>query len=258
MRRIIKRVYRSNRGWWDSFTSCFIGSLLGIGITFAVSGYLEYKNKKELEHTIQLMNVADMYLTVDSFKSEEESALYLDSLFKETLRYYPDSIYSVPLECLQKVYRELLTLTISGSNNSVENVLNSSLEVWTSVENLSILTDVNEFYSAKAAVNNSLIGLQSIKKKLFDNFTKRYPLDFSNYEEAVSYLYGYEENLCLMRNYGVYRQALSNLIPEIEEMLQSIKENMRISDEDLHDLIYKDEDEDEEDESISTDSKSNN
>lgn len=31
---------------------------------------------------------------------------------------------------------------------------------------------------------------------------------------------------------------------------------MRISDEDLHDLIYKDEDE--EDESISTDSKSNN
>lgn len=72
------------------------------------------------------MNVADMYLTVDSFKSEEESALYLDSLFKETLRYYPDSIYSVPLECLQKVYRELLTLTISGSNNSVENVLNSS------------------------------------------------------------------------------------------------------------------------------------
>ena len=65
------------------FHSCFIGSLLGIGITFAVSGYLEYKNKKELEHTIQLMNVADMYLTVDSFKSEEESALYLDSLFKE-------------------------------------------------------------------------------------------------------------------------------------------------------------------------------
>lgn len=81
-------------------------------------------------------------------------------------------------------------------------------------------------------------------------------MDFSNYEEAVSYLYGYEENLCLMRNYGVYRQALSNLIPEIEEMLQSIKENMRISEEDLHDLIYKDEDE--EDESISTDSKSNN
>ena len=83
-------------------------------------------------------------------------------------------------------------------------------------------------------------------------------MDFSNYEEAVSYLYGYEENLCLMRNYGVYRQALSNLIPEIEEMLQSIKENMRISDEDLHGLIYKDEDDEDEDESISTDSKSNN
>lgn len=37
-----------------------------------------------------------------------------------------------------------------------------------------------------------------------------------------------------------------------------IKENMRISDEDLHDLIYKDEDDEDEDESISTDSKSDN
>lgn len=33
---------------------------------------------------------------------------------------------------------------------------------------------------------------------------------------------------------------------------------MRISDEDLHDLIYKDEDDEDEDESISTDSKSDN
>ena len=254
MRRIIKRVYRSNRSWWDSFTSCFIGSLLGIGITFAISGYLEYKNKKELEHTIQLMNVADMYLTVDSFKSEEGSALYLDSLFTETLRYYPDSIYSVPAGCLQNVYKKLLTLEILGANNSVENVLNSSLEVWTSAENLSILTDINEFYSAKKAVNNCLNELSSIRRKLFDNLTKRYSLDFSNYKEAVSYLYGYEENLCLMRNYCAYRKTLSNSIPEMEEMLVSIKENMRISDEELQDLIYRDIDE--EDESSSMDSKS--
>lgn len=242
MRKLIEKIYGVNRGWWDSFTSCLIGSLLGIGISFAISGYLEYKNDKEVEHIIQLMNVADMDLTIDSFKSEEEGGLYLDSLFTEALRYYPDSIYSVPQECLQKVYNKLLTLEISGSNNSVENILNNSLQVWTSTENLSIITSINEFYSAKKAADNCLNELMSIRKTLFNNLSKRYPLYFSDYRDAVSYFYGSEENLCLMRNYCAYRKAFSNLIPEMEEMLVSIKENAHISDEELHDLIYKDDD----------------
>lgn len=245
MKKLIEKVYGANRSWWDSFTSCLIGTLLGIGTTFAISGYLEYKNNKEVEHTIQLMNVADMDLTVDSFKSEEEGALYLDSLFTEALRYYPDSIYSVPTECLQKVYNKLFTLEILGSNSSVENIFNNSLEVWTSTENLSIITDINEFYSAKKAAYSCLNELISIRKALFSNLTKRYSLNFSDFKEAVSYLYGSEENLCLMRNYCAYRKAFSNLIPEMEEMLVSIKENARISDEELHDLIYRDADDEE-------------
>lgn len=240
MRKLIKKIYSYNRGWWDSFTSCFIGSLLGIGITFAISGYLEYKNKKELAHTIQLMNVADMDLTVDSFKIEEEGALYLDSLFRKVQRYYPDSIYAIPPGCLQEVYDKLLTLEVFGTNNSVENILNHSLEVWTSAEDLSVLTDINEFYAAKRAVSNCLDELGSIRRKLHDNITKSYYIDLSNYKDAVSLLYGNEENLCLMRNYRAYRKALSNLIPIMEEMLVSIKATMRISDEDLYDLIYRD------------------
>lgn len=255
MGKLIEKIYGANRGWWDSFTSCFVGSLLGIGITFAISGYLEYRHKKELEHTIQLMNVADMDLTVDSFKSQEEAGLYLDSLFTEALRYYPDSIYSVPPECLREVYDKLLTLEISGSSNSVENIFNNSLEVWTSTDNLSVLTEINEFYSAKKAAENAFNELISVRKKLFDNLTKRYSLKFSDFNEAVSYLYGSEENMCLMRNYCVYRVAFSNLIPQMEEMMVSIKKKARISDEELHDLIYKDVD-DSEDESSSADSES--
>lgn len=245
MKKLIEKIYGTNRGWWDSFTSCLIGTLLGIGITFAISGYLEYRNNKEVEHIIQLMNVADMYLTVDSYKTEEERGLYLDSLFTEVQRYYPDSIYSVQPEFIQEVYDNLLTLEISGSNNSVENILNNSLQVWTSTENLSIITDINEFYSAKEAADNGLKELMSIRKMLFDNLTKRYPLYFSDYKEAASYLYGSEENLRLMRNYCTYRKAFSKLIPVMEEMLVSIQENARISDEELQDLIYKDVDEEE-------------
>lgn len=255
MRKLIEKIYGSNRSWWDNFTSCFIGSLLGIGITFAISGYLEYRNNKELEHTIQLMNVAYMDLIVSDFKEKEESVLYLDSLFRESLRYCPDSIYSIPPGCLQDVYKELLLITVSGKNNSIENIVNNSLELWTSAENLSIVTDINEFYADKKAADNCIKEITSIREKLYDNITKKYSVDLNNYKEAVSHLYGNEENLCLMRRYRTYVQALPRFIPMMEEMLVYIKENMRISDEELDDLIYRYVDE-EDDESSSTDSKS--
>ena len=57
MKRRIKGIYNSNKVWWDSFTSCFVGTLLGIVITFGVSYLNTRSENRKTERKIQLITV---------------------------------------------------------------------------------------------------------------------------------------------------------------------------------------------------------
>ena len=140
MRKIIEKVYYVNRGWWDSFTSCFIGSLLGIGITFWISGYLEKKSNEDMERRIQLLSLLNIHQYIESSKKQSKECLYMDSIFTEVLNYYPDSIEYVPKELVNQCYTKLVSFNFYSTDETADNMVNNNIEVWNSMENIS---DVN-------------------------------------------------------------------------------------------------------------------
>lgn len=236
-KKIFEKIYCLNRGWWDSFTSCFLGTILGIGITFGISGYLDKKSNAELQHTIQLMNVMYMDETVYGILDDEDEALYRDSVFTEILSYYPDSTNFVPKELVNEFYTILLNLKIEGEDESIENIYKNSIEVWKSAENLSNVTNISKFYASKNTCENGLSHMSSILKSLYDNLVKKkFLYGTVNYDEITSAIYENEENLTLIKRYCLYRTALSATIPMMEDIFESIKIRMGITDKDLESI----------------------
>lgn len=234
MRRIIKKVYYVNQGWWDSFTSCFIGSLLGIGITFWVSDFLEKRNSKDLERTVQLMNLSYMSDIVDDFKIREEYLSYTDSVFSEVLGYYPDSINYVPEELVDKFYTELRTATVSAENNSVQGMFNNNIEVWQSADDLSVIKTIGGFYTNKDGIDVCLSEMFSIVNKLFYNIGKDNHLsNYDNHTKAISRVFENKENINMMEKFSGYRQMVTEAVPMMEDILKSVKEKMNVTEEDL-------------------------
>lgn len=240
MKKIIEKIYYVNRSWWDSFTSCFIGTILGIGITFGISGYLEKKSNAEMEHTIQLMNIMYMESAIDDFKDKEESSANTDSIFTEVLRYYPDSIDFMPKKLVTKFYARVTSITIAGKDNSIENIFKNNIEVWKAIKDKSDIFMLVQLYSAKEMCDRTVKEMSEIMNKLYNNMIKEKDLEnFNSYKEARSYIFKNKENINLIQRYSYYHESLSQIIPFMEIMLERVKKNIGISDKDLESIVAK-------------------
>ncbi|MDY3069398.1 MAG: hypothetical protein SOR57_07040 [Parabacteroides sp.] len=238
MKKFIKGVYYINRGWWDSFTSCFIGTLLGIGITFGITAYLEKKSKAEMERKIQIISIASLQADINSIKSYSEKFAYTDSIFYEVMDYYPDSIKYIPKELVSEFYSELLTVKSYVKNNSADNMFNSNIEVWKSIDNLSTIKIISDIFAAKQKSYEFISELESVKKRIYENIShEEYILGLDNPQKAIGCLFKNKENLNLVLEFALYNKMLSFTLPMLEEMYLKIRYNLNISEKDL-DLFF--------------------
>lgn len=234
MKKIFEKVYSVNRGWWDSFTSCFIGSLLGIGITFWISGYLEKKNNAEMEHRIQLLSLSNIQQYIESSKKQSKECLYLDSIFTEVLDYYPDSIEYIPKELVGECYSKLISFNFYATDESADNMINSNIEVWNSMENVSDIRIINDIFAAKRVINWMSSEMNGIKKQIYRNVIHdNFIWDMDNHTEAIKVLFSNKENLNLMVEYKMYSKSFDVSIDFIEKLLGKFMKNMNISSNDL-------------------------
>lgn len=169
MKEKFKEIYNSNKGWWDSFTSCFVGTLLGIGITFGLSDIIEKKNQQEMQRKITVLSMSNLRNNIDSFKSLEKAYLHTDSVFQEVLRYYPDSVNYIPRELVSQFFTELTTFKITDEFSYSDNVFSSNIEVWESIDNLETIAIINDIISLKGMTYNIVNKLNDLKRKSLDN-----------------------------------------------------------------------------------------
>lgn len=234
MRKIIEKVYYVNRGWWDSFTSCFVGSLLGIGITFWISGYLEKKSNEDMERRIQLLSLSNIQQYIESSKKHSKECLYMDSIFTEVMDYYPDSIDYIPKELVGECYSKLISYNIYGVDESADNIVNSNIEVWNSMEDLSDVITISNIFSVKRVINMMSSEMNSIKRQIYRNVTRdNYIMDMDNHTDAIKVLFSNKENLNLMLEYKLYSKSFDVSIASIEPLLDKIMQKMNVSSNDL-------------------------
>ncbi|HJH65175.1 MAG TPA: hypothetical protein OIM59_11220 [Bacteroides mediterraneensis] len=234
MRKIIEKIYLVNRAWWDSFTSCFIGTLLGIGITFWISGYLEKKSNKEMEHRIQLLSLSNIKQFIASSKTQSKKCLYIDSIFTEVLDYYPDSIEYVPENLVSECYNNLMSFDLYAADESADNMLNSNIEVWNSMENISDISAIGDIFAGKRMINWMSSEMNRIKRQIYRNVTQDdFIWGMDNHTEAVKVLFSRKENLNLMVEYKMYSKSYEVSIDFAEKLLDRFMKNMNISSDDL-------------------------
>lgn len=227
-------VYSVNRGWWDSFTSCFVGTLLGIGVTFWVSGYLEKKSNAEMEHRIQLLSLANIKNYVESSKNQMNEFQHMDSIFRGLMSYYPDSIKYIPKELVGGCYSGIFSFNYSISDNSADNMFNNNIEIWKSIDNISDINIIGQIFAGKRTMNEIASNMNEIKKRIYRNISRdNYVFDLDNHIDAINVLFSNKENLNLMLEYRVYCGTYNVSVGMLDNLLNEVMANMGITEDDL-------------------------
>ena len=141
-----KDLYNNNRDWWNSFTSCFVGTLLGIGITFGISEYQDQKSKADLDHKLRLISVENMRKSSLSIKNYCDIYKAEDSIYCTVLKYYPDSLDYIDKKLAGDFVNTIYRTNFLSSNNYANNFINNNIEVLTSVGDISIVNTINGFF----------------------------------------------------------------------------------------------------------------
>lgn len=115
MKERLKKIYHVNTGWWDSFTSCLVGTLLGIAVTFGVTYLDARKEDKATERKIQIITVRKMEQAISSIGSRVEAMKESDSVFVEVLDYWEeDRLDGIPRDLVAAFYGKLMEVSIQS------------------------------------------------------------------------------------------------------------------------------------------------
>lgn len=238
MKRKLKDIYNINKSWWDSFTSCFIGTLLGIGITFWISGTISKNDKANLEKKIQVLTINSLQRDITSLKRQGASMMNDDSIFQNVMEYYPDRIEEISPETAGQFYSRIMHCELYATSQTAENMFNSNIEIWKSIDNLSTINIIGEVFAIRKKMVETISQLEDIKMQLFNNIShEAYILDFKNHHEAMRCFFNNNENPNLLLKFKMYCYILNAGTALTEKMVSRIKDNLNITDKDL-DMVY--------------------
>lgn len=238
MKERLKKIYRANTGWWDSFTSCFIGTLLGIAITFGVTYIETRKEDRATERKIQIITVGKMEQAISRIGNRVEELKESDSVFVDVLGYWEeDRLDKVPKELVSAFYGKLMAMYIQTQSNSAMEMFRSNVEIWKTMDPVSInameslLDMIESSYEIISEVDSDL---GRIRINLMEKY---YITGFSSPAAVIEAFFSDPENVNLLTFAHVYISMLVSLEPHYEVMLQELKNYLHISDKEME-AIY--------------------
>lgn len=238
MKERLKKIYHANTGWWDSFTSCFVGTLLGIVITFGVSYVGSRKEEKATERKIQIITVGKMEQALDRISSRVEVLKQSDSIYVEVLGYWQDDrLDEIPEGLVVTFYEKLMEVSVQSQNISAIEMFRSNVEIWKTMHPVSIdamerLLDVIESSYGIISKVDSELG------KIRSNIMEKYVVTgFNSHTEVVEAIFSNPENGNLLTFAHMYIWMLVSLEPHYEVMLQELKDYLGITDKEM-DALY--------------------
>ena len=235
-----KDLYNNNRDWWNSFTSCFVGTLLGIGITFGISEYQDQKSKADLDHKLRLISVENMRKSSLSIKNYCDIYKAEDSIYCTVLKYYPDSLDYIDKKLAEDFVNTIYRTNFLSSNNYANGFINNNIEVLTSVGDISIVNTINDFFELSDFLKNNLEAMQQIKYEIQENMTAfKFPAYYDSHKAYIRNFFSINKNVHLLIKFNVNAACLDIYNEFINKYLDMIKKSLNITDEDM-DKLYSD------------------
>ena len=84
MKNNIKKKLQSllpGRSWWGNLMCGFLGSCLGIIVTFGTSQYLDNRTQKKMERNLLVLSIADFGNQIHDMERLYNKFLYEDSIY---------------------------------------------------------------------------------------------------------------------------------------------------------------------------------
>lgn len=223
-----KKIFHVNKNWWDSFTSCFVGTLLGVFLTFGISGYLEKKEQEENERKILMISINRLDNSFRVYKQAADSLNEEQLVFTKIVKDFREKTNILTKDDFDHLYEYLFVTNELWLpfDTMTENIFNSNIEIWKTLSPVAIeyFSTVLFYHKRTADIYNKIIGL---KRELLDNYIttggkKAYK---SEYEFVHSFLknnrncFKLEEliyEIALLNYYTTYyTDVLENLLKEL-------------------------------------------
>ena len=158
---------RDSRQWWKDFLISVLGTAIGVGLTFAVSKIVENNKKEEAQHVTAMMIIDDMEnsLEIVKFIKKDENQRHLATQYvMENL----ENLDSIPYDTLSLVANYIIDgsfySTETEFSESGEKIFQSAQDAWMSLNDISFIRSVDEFYKSRAVFRNAIQTHYSWKK----------------------------------------------------------------------------------------------
>lgn len=233
MKKFIARIYHVNTGWWDSFTSCFVGTLLGIVITFGVSGFISRVEHRKNDRTMRVIAVGKIEENVKQMKMHANELKRTDSLYRSLLSYCPDSLDRVPIKLIADFLTDVDRTRPLVFDRSVSNIMSDNAEIWESMSPAAI-TVLDKTLLLTGYLMDTFKEMQEKKKMLNENISlEYYGSGFRTLKDASRVILGDPRNLYLLSEISGSIRYINSMLPSCDSILVQVKTNMDITDKDF-------------------------
>ena len=240
--------------WWKQFLTGVMGTAIGVGLTFAVSNWVENDKKAQVQRQTAMMAVYDIDEIIREIKEDlqREDALYGINLY---LSNHPDKIDNVSGDSIRQAIIYLVeepTSLPDWSTDAKEKAFTSSMDAWQNLENSQFYDNVQKCYQRRAEllriIQKDATFRQPVKDAFLDQFIEQASADDLDFDGSLTYdalrkilkqTYPKPETIRFLRMYPLRCKVYNGYIDDLSRLNQENKFLMGITDEEMASYIRK-------------------
>ena len=141
-----KPFFEKHHGWISQFSSAFAGTLLGIGITFGINGFIEYRHDRNSAETFLLKTTEEVDSRYNNLVEWQNTMQGYSKVFEEMRYIYYDDPKAFTDEHASKFISSILPFDTFVVNDISQQLFSSNIEVLEVFKDLSIISDISQTF----------------------------------------------------------------------------------------------------------------
>lgn len=230
-----ENIFTAHKAWWSNATSSFVGTLLGIIVTFGTTSYLNQREKEETMRKTILLTINSVNNYVKTMEDEVAQMQVYDTIFRAVLKYHPDELHKVSKDTISLFFSSLSDFRINGDATSTENIFSHNMDIWKSMDDITAFGMIEECFTCKKMLKNLYQETENMRRQLFLDFCSAQ--DFNNYktaEAAIRAFFKYKpEAFYLLIEYNAKSKMMEYSLKTYKKLCKKAKILLNVTDEEL-------------------------
>lgn len=238
--------------WWRQFLTGVMGTAIGVGLTFAVSNWVEGNKKEQIQRQTAIMAVYDIDEIIRELKEdlEIENTLYPIAY---SLSIHPGKLDLVSADSVRQAVGYLIEETTTVPDwaaDTKEKAFTGSMDVWQNLENSQFYDNVQKCYQLRAEllriVERDVVFRHPLTEADVEKFLEKASASDLEYDGSLTFnalrkllkqTYGKPETLRYLRMYLLRSNEYNQYINELSRLNKENKFLMSLSDEEMEAYI---------------------